>query len=443
MLMRGGDRITYGDTMGNGFFTAWVWLLSAMVVVYSPANANPAGDPDSRDYHRRWYTPSTAVTFNDWQRRSDPLAVFYDREGDLYPSAAIPISTQRLIGLFDNPEDAGTLRGYFKREAQITPDIVSTLAEDAGIARRDLPDLGWSEANWRRIQSAYRDRAAAHIAEAAKGRAIAFIVHGYRNNFGDARKWYEPLDEMVRTHDQAATIVHVYWDGLTGWRFLNLWKKAQYNMAFIGLEFRRLLNRFPADTPIRIITHSTGAPLVANALGDASEAFLDNGKPVLEEREYYTRAAGVDGPDDEDSYVVLSKHRLRYAAIAPAASLDTFERYRFPRDIAPERISMALNNRDSATGKYFMNCELYGSSCMAVKPGPTCTLLVEKFGPAGTEVGIFDFGRGKPPTPRTALWSKHSVKAYAQNERWSSFLRHILTDASVPTDTQATCLSGM
>lgn len=425
--------------MKKGFssdFTLWLFTVTLAGLPFTVTSAN---ENASIDYHRRWYTPSTAVTFNDKARSGDELAVFFDRKGDLYPSASVHVDTKRLIGGFDHPGDAGTVRGYFKREAENSPEILEVLAQDAGVA---LPDPGWTEANWQRIQSGYRDKITSRVVAASNGRAVVFVVHGYRNNYDDAKKWYAPLDSVIREHDPTATIVHIYWDGLTGWRFLNLWKKAQYNMAFIGLEFRRLINRFPAKTPIRIITHSTGAPLVANALGDASEAFRDKGIPVLLEAEYYSRAMGIDEPGNLDTYAIHPKHHLRYAAIAPAASLDTFERYTFPRDLAPERISMALNQRDSATGKYFMNCQLYGSSCMAVKPESTCNLLVEKFGPTGTSVGIFDFALGKPRTPRTFLWSQHSVAAYAKNGRWSKFLQHILTDADVPTDTQATCRSS-
>ncbi|UOF17393.1 hypothetical protein IEQ11_12510 [Lysobacter capsici] len=417
-----------------------LWLLLAGC---TGAPVKPApGETSLRDYQREWYTPSTASTFSDDVRRSEaPLTIFYDRKGNLYPSAAVPVATNELIRGFDERQDAGTLRGYFAREATSSDTVVQRLARDAGLTDGALPSSQWSEANWQRIQAGYRRQLAARIEAAADGAPVVFVIHGYRNNYEDARDWYTPLDGMILQHEPRATLVHVYWDGTTGWRFLHLWKQAQYNMAFIGLEFRRLLNELPADMPIRIITHSTGAPLVANAMGDASEAFRENGRPVLLEPEYYVRAAGGDhAAGDDGSYAVKRKSRLRFAAVAPAATLDTFKRYDLARDIVPERITMALNPRDSATGKYFLNCELYGSSCMAVRPVQTCKLLVGTFAASGTDVGVFDFSRSKVQTPGTArFWRKHSVMAYSKNDRWTPFLRHLLTDADTASDTQALC----
>ena len=398
-----------------------------------------------RDNHRKWYTPSTASTFSDEMRFSEgPLTIFYDRKGSLYPSAGVSLATDDLIRGFDQWEDVGTLRGYFTRQAQSSDMVVDELARDAGLPAGALPSSNWSEENWQRIQAGYRKQIASRIKIAANGAPVVFVIHGYRNNYDDAHAWYAPLDKMVREHDPRATLVHVYWDGTTGWRFLHLWKQAQYNMAFIGLEFRRMLNELPADMPIRILTHSTGTPLVANALGDASEAFREDGKPVLLEPEYYVRAAGGNhAPGDADTYKVKPKSQLRFAAVAPAATIDTFKLYDVKRDIVPERITMALNPRDSATGKYFLNCELYGSSCMAVEPVMTCNILVDKFAAHGTNVGVFDFSRSEVKTPSTAyFWRKHSVMAYSENDRWIPFLKHLLTDANTVSDTQALCGEG-
>lgn len=414
--------------------TAAIWIVGSNAVAQAAEN-------------KTCPKTSTAVTYCDEARkRGEVLNLFYDREGNLYPSADVAVDTRRMTSGFANPRtDAVNVRGYFQREAQHDGSVVPRLAADAGISVGEAMPSKLDSAMWQRIQAGYRAQFARRLLAKSDGAPVVFIIQGYRNDYDDAREWYTKLDEMVLARKPSATMVHVYWDGLTGVRFLNLWKKAQYNMTDVGLEFRRLLNELPEETPIRIITHSTGAPLLANALGDASQAFRDrNGKPLEKAHgPYYERAAGLDGNAlDAGSYVIKKKAHLRWGAVAPAATSITFDRYKSGRDVYPERIVMALNRRDSATGKMPFSCSFYGSSCMTVRPVESCTLLHAVFDPAGTNVAVFDFALSQNrPSPGFLLWQQHSlVGGYSVNERWEPFLSRLLDDSPVvPDDSAVLC----
>jgi hypothetical protein len=343
---------------------------------------------------------------------------------------------------YQSADIVNTVRGYFIRQSLVDPEAVASLERDAGLSPSGTTRL--DEAAWRRVQDAYRAGLVRRIRDAATpGKRVVFLVHGYRNDYDKSRPWYDFVrDDLTKNGLANNTVfVDVYWDGTNGFRVLNLWKKAQWNMADVGLELRRLVNGLPTSTPITFVTHSTGTPLVANILGDASAPFARYEKR-REDDPYFKRAKGLDGaPHDGGTYAISPRRGVRFGAVAPAAATNTFVRYSFPGDIVPERISFALNRRDLPTSKLFMRCTFQGASCMAVDPVATCQALVGAFGTRGTNIGIYDFSTGIPRTARSGIfWRKHSVPAYAQNGKWRAFTAHLFGEEPVPaSDTADLC----
>jgi hypothetical protein len=422
--------------------------------------AQPAIAQDSSlgcegNYKPSFFAMARMVSFTDKMRENrvvngqEPIQVFYDREGSHYPTANVHVPTNCLVTGVTDKGRTRTLKDYFQRLSKVDPQAVSTLERDAQIAPARPGAQGMSDGDWVRIQNGYRNKIAKAITKSSRnGQPVVFLVHGFRNDNLKAYAWYKKVDADVRAFPgyDNATLVHVYWDGTDGTRFLTNWGNAQANMPDVGLEVRRLLNDIPTEIPVRFITHSTGMPLVANALGDASAAFRNrDDEPTGDAADpYYARASGDAGsPFDGNSYKIKKRADLRFGAIAPAATPKTFDRYRLARDMVPSRIVMALHPRDSATGKAFMHCGFWGDSCMAVRPRQTCEKLVNKFEQQGTAVHVFDFQRSEHEiTPKSMFfWTKHSiVNGYDKNERWQPFLSHLLEDKPQGTsDTRVLC----
>lgn len=105
------------------------------------------------------------------------------------------------------------------------------------------------------------------------GKELVVLIHGFNNNYAEANHSFGLVrGQISRSHPRERVYLEVYWDGLyqQGMRGLAraFWFKAStYSQLGGVIGLRRLLNGLPAETPVRVITHSRGAAVVLGALG--------------------------------------------------------------------------------------------------------------------------------------------------------------------------------
>lgn len=388
------------------------------------------------------------VFFNDCMRGKDEAVAFYmDRYGDLYPPAAVSLDVFHFINVRNGP------RPYV---ASGTPEFASLKSLYAWKAGRppgvdaDWPNLlahagvmasGDFEVDWAAVQAVLRGREARRIS--ALGREfddVVLLIHGYNNDHADALAWYGNVESNFRSegarYGRRVAFVRMYWDGLKGRTPLFIWDNAQYNGYLVGLELRRLLAEVAGDTPLRVFTHSSGAYVITNALGDASAGAQLGAMPDI----YHRRSAGA---------VVLyappmQLRDLRVAMLVPAQPTIAFRNYfrnadtgqpdPAKRALVPQRLILGLSKRDAATNKYgVIPCGRKGATCMAVKIRQSCRQVAEDLDIAPPRLLAVDF-------VKQGIRHPHAVKAYMDDEEWPELTRALLApDPGMPTATPELC----
>ena len=364
----------------------------------------------------------TQVLYSSDQRSATRLSFFMDRAGDLYPPASVSVDDRAMLAP-RTPADFVTLKAAYREKAKESgnPDW-SALLSAAGV-----DPSGAFEQDWERIQTAFRTALADRITTSARDADdVVLLIHGFNNTYAEAAAWYALVEDDLSRHAAAKgrrlAFVRMYWNGLTG-SPPAVWTAAQANGPWVGLGLRRVFNRLPDDIPLRVFTHSSGAFVMTNALGDGSSAFPDMGEP------YFTRAQGGDG------HPIPTLSDLRLAMLVPAQPLTAYGE--FIRDdgvfgLVPDRIVLGTSRRDFATGKarLFTPCWLYGATCMTVKPRKACELV---WGDLGRQPILVDFTQ-----PRLRS-HPHAVKAYRKDPEWPELIAALLDDEPPATAAQALC----
>lgn len=357
------------------------------------------------------------VLYSEGERADPRLSFFMDRRGDLYPPADVLVDMRGMLkGDAENPEFA-TLKGLYRRKSAEpgNKEWLSILA-----AAKVTPTSDF-EHDWQDVQNAFRAELADRIRKAAGGQdEVVLLVHGFNNDYGDAVEWYDRVEESFSRYASAyghkAVFVRMYWDGLVG-NPAAIWTMAQHNGPHVGHELRRLLNSLDGDMALRVFTHSSGAFVLTNALGDGSSAFPKLGEP------YRTRAAGSPGYE-------IPRHlrNMRVAMLVPAQPLTAFSRF-FDQDgaqhgLVPARVVLGVSKYDFATGKgrAFTSCKLYGATCMTTQPKKACGAVWRDLRIAPPALMLVDF---KQP----AIGSHdHAVAAYMEDLEWAELARGLFAD---------------
>ncbi len=388
------------------------------------------------------------VFFNDCMRGKDEAAAFYmDRYGDLYPPAEVSLDVSHFINVRNGP------RPYVSPGTPEFASLKSLYAWKSGRARgedADWPKLlahagvmasGDFEVDWAAVQAVLRDREARRIsALGAQYDDVVLLIHGYNNDHADALAWYEQVEANFRNaaarEGRLITFVRMYWDGLKGKTPLFIWDNAQYNGYLVGLELRRLLARVEGDTPLRVFTHSSGAYVITNALGDASAGAQLGAMPEI----YHRRSAGavaIYAPP-------MQLQDLRVAMLVPAQPTIAFRNYfrnadtgqpdPAKRALVPQRLILGLSKRDAATNKYgVIPCGWKGATCMAVKIRQSCRQVAEDLGIVPPRLLAVNFAK-------QGIRHPHAVKAYMDDDEWPELTRALLApDPGMPTATPELC----
>ena len=388
------------------------------------------------------------VFFNDCMRSKDDAVAFYmDRHGDLYPPTAVSLDVFHFINVRNGPRpyvspgtpEFASLKSLYRWKSGRAPGVDAdwpNLLAHAGVIAS-----GNFEVDWAAVQAVLREREAQRIsALGLEYDDVVLLIHGYNNDHEDAFEWYGRVESNFRDegarYGRRVAFVRMYWDGLKGKTPLFIWNNAQYNGYLVGLELRRLLAQVEGDTPLRVFTHSSGAYVITNALGDASAGAQFDAMPAV----YHQRRAGT-----APGYAPPTQLQdLRIAMLVPAQPTIAFRNYFRNADtgqpdpakpaLVPQRLILGLSKRDAATNKYgVIPCGWKGATCMAVKIRQSCRQVAEDLDIAPPRLLAVNFAK-------QGLRHPHAVKAYMEDDEWPELTRALLApDPGMPTGTPALC----
>jgi len=358
------------------------------------------------------------VVYPDGERQQAPDAIFLDRAGDLYPPFGVPVDTAAMLTLDPDvgavaPLEVVTLRGMYRWQASTGEPGWKKL-----LAHAQVEGSGDFDRDWEAVQDALRRMVVKQL-NAQKGTDVLLVVHGFNNDFRGANKWLVPFEKAVLEAYPQVRSTRVYWDGLLGNDAgIGIWGEAQYNGPRVGQQLRRVLNQLDADLRVRIFTHSSGAYVVTNALGDGSHSYRGfEGSVQLKER-----AGALDG-----AYAVPRNITdLRVAMLIPAQPLSAFDGFaQGTKGVVPTRLILGTSPRDKAATKLGVSCAIGGNTCMAVRTAEAFQWSRKALAPRAGQLMVIGF-----PAPATGH-HEHGVEWYMEDrEQWQALLGQLLGDAS-------------
>lgn len=211
------------------------------------------------------------VLFGERNLEDPRMALYFDRQGTVYPDFTIPDSSLRSCG--------GNLSDWYSRHP-------AELEKICAMYRCDLK--GYSAGNLHVLQDSVVRRAYRRI-NALKGQSVTFLIHGYRKRFTDADNALSSVREFAFLRNRLDSLklrndlyVEVYWDGTYDCCFsthkkkndslFRMFESAQQHASDVGLSLRRILDGVEAPQ-INIVAHSLGCKVAAASLFN-----LDNSK---------------------------------------------------------------------------------------------------------------------------------------------------------------------
>lgn len=319
-----------------------------------------------------------------------PLRLYFDRDGSLYPDAAAGIKIVeedlgRRHGFLFEYFTSNTSPNYATRRAQQNT-LWQYYAPNTAPGTLDLADSTRKRV-WRNLQQVMRRRAAEALTQQLKTRkpdVLVVLIHGFNTNPGNTREWYDSVATDVRRYytGKRVQFLEVYWDGGTSWSPLplKLWGYAQRNMYGVGLGLRQVLagvepGTFPAT---RILTHSTGGPLLCVALWNSTSALPPDKGPEFWGQQYRWLQR-------QPAFATPILPQLRIAMLAPAMPGAHFHEFRKRNPGSPgdstgrcERIIFGQNRHDIATGKTILVSSKWswiGATSLGVRQDEYCNFV--------------------------------------------------------------------
>lgn len=172
--------------------------------------------------------------------------VFFDQNGDLYPSSPVAVMPKQKIFGRNN---AFSVRTHMNETDQNYDDET--------------------------IEVHYSELVASLSNQMKEKSKLVFLIHGFNNSYEDANSSFEYIKSYLNSKsDSEFVFVEVYWDGLFKGPFssplpLAYWfDSLTYSNIAGQVGFRKLLNRLPYNTDLTIITHSRGAGVAFSAISD-------------------------------------------------------------------------------------------------------------------------------------------------------------------------------
>jgi hypothetical protein len=222
--------------------------------------------------------------------------------------------------------------------------------------------------------------------------------------------------------------LQVAWDGLRQTQLLPIaaWGGGQNNAPLVGIELRRLLAAVDSTAPVRVIAHSLGALVVANAFWDASDTFKGMDEKEYRDprfRAYLARAAGGDSV----AYRLPPHTDVRVGLVAPATTARIFTRYHEPSGRTPQigRLVVGLNEKDFVTNKGGPGRNIMGGTALGASRDDFCENVVRQYPTTlGRKAHLVDLYE---PDRNSKTNREHGWVAYANRAGYPKFVSLIFT----------------
>ena len=338
--------------------------------------------------------------------RPNVTRLYFDRQGSLYPEAA-------LASLAIPPIDwDGSLFGHFVARKPCRP-----LPLDRNLA--DLCDASGAppaerRPRWFTVQERMLLERGNAIADNATGAepVFIFLVHGFNNSQAEAGPNFaivrEQLTNAAPEADRAAlNFVEVYWDGCSHGFGPPCWPKAQWSGPLAGLALRDIFSAIDqrlGERPsrMRAVTHSSGAFVMAAALGNPDEVLPQLIKQESDEYRRFARLA---------SERIVSLDEIRVAMFAPATTPLIFSGKGGKTGLLTPGVTLlfTVHPDDEVLIKkkiIRLGCRGFGVTCLGADRAAACTLVESESLPSkGALAMAYDFARVSP---------RHDFAAYLE-----------------------------
>jgi hypothetical protein len=369
---------------------------------------------------------SRNVTFADSTRfrasEVDVVRAIYDRYGTLYPSRVVPVPDTALRrNRRGASERELSVEAYFADARAQGRPAWTALQHEIGL---QIPPTLNQEAMWDTVQGRLRSAIGDEIHRLVRQgnqppRPLIVLVHGFNSDMDGARAWYHIAQDTILKRGHDPVFLEVYWDGLVAGIPFGIWRSAQYNWGLVGLELRRLLNELDPEIPVRVLTHSSGGPLVASTLGNASA--------VLPARDSVYRRYHELANDTVGDYRPPPFRDFRVGMIVPAAHPGTFSA--FDRTaLGPNRLIIGINPHDFAIAKIVF-CGALGSTCLSGRRASFCKNVRAVFANnANVQPYVFDFSGSEENERSLLFWDEHAMAVYLRRDDITPFLDLLLNN---------------
>ncbi|RTY95131.1 alpha/beta hydrolase [Flavobacterium sp. GT3R68] len=288
------------------------------------------------------YSQNTHVLFGERDLRDNKSAIYFDKDGSIYPDYLIPDtalanSESSLLKWYKaNPVDFYNIAKLYKCPFTIYNDENFKILNDS-IANNLKKKI---------------------IRNGSYATSLTFLIHGFRKPFNiinHDRPAGTDFKTMITTLDKYLTptsYVEVYWDGLYGCCFsakasenkilFRLFEEAQKNNTInVGKSLKMIISDLNSGT-INIVSHSLGAKVAAYALFDI----------------------------DNDGHKTPANNIVNIYLIAPAIAADIISNNYYKRNSTIDykskdnyRLMIAYNEKDFVLRKKDNKVGLFG-------PGP-------------------------------------------------------------------------
>lgn len=207
---------------------------------------------------------SQNVFFGERNLADPKIALYFDQQGTVYPDFLIPDSSLRRC--------SGNLSDWY----QLHPAEFSQICGSYNCSFSEV-----SKGNIVALQDSIIRRIGRKI-NAQNGKAVTFLVHGYRKSFAEIPNAVSSVKEFGLLRKQLDSLqlqndlyVEVYWDATYDCCFsankkkndelFRLFETAQQNAPNVGLTLRRIIDEVAAPK-INLIAHSLGCKVAVASL---------------------------------------------------------------------------------------------------------------------------------------------------------------------------------
>lgn len=379
--------------------------------------------------------------------------------------------------IISNPHQKSIVRSYQDGDGNFYPDTV-TDQFSFGV------DLQVNKCGEDPVQETRANEKARQILEALKSGAdsksnsiLVILIHGF--NVPNAEDGYTLAREAVKFHlrgNENPVFWQVNWDGRQTkfLRYNNAWSGAQANGPLVGLNMRRVLKpvvEMSPSTPIRVITHSSGAFVAASLLGNNSNAL-----PLATDRvnastytsegtfEQTSMFSQEDTPlgcyaffkkhiaDDssQGSFSVPQPSDIRLAVIAPATPFNSFAMLPTPPNFERQRRSqdgllvkkldliVGLNEDDVAVTKGFLPSSAMGATTLGANlkeyfklERALEDLALDPNRPREIKPYLVNFGNSATFNEESYIWwDSHDLSVYLKRDGMPKVLRYLFGSSS-------------